>query len=67
MKSKERSWALTKEGLIHEVKKDHESSKSQKEGKKERNNNNKKRKRKKEEECLDLVRPENMQQGSWSG
>ena len=34
MKSKERSWALTKEGLIHEVKKDHESSKSQKEGKK---------------------------------
>ena len=34
MKSKERSWALTKEGLIHEVKKDHEGSKSQKEWKK---------------------------------
>ena len=34
MKSKERSWALTKEGLIYEVKKDHEGSKSQKEGKK---------------------------------
>ena len=40
---------------------------SPKKKEKERNNNNKKRKRKKEEECLDLVRPENMQQGSWSG
>ena len=67
MKSKERSWALTKEGLIHEVKKDHESSKSQKEGKKKEIIITKKEKRKKEEECLDLVRPENIQQGSWSG
>ena len=33
MKSKERPWALTKEGLIHEVKKDHKDPKSQKEGK----------------------------------
>ena len=31
MKSKERPWALTKEGPIHEVKKDHEGPKSQKE------------------------------------
>ena len=34
MNSKERLWALTKEGPIHEVKKDHESPKSQKEEKK---------------------------------
>ena len=34
MKSKERPWILTKESLIHEVKKDHEGPKSQKEGKK---------------------------------
>ena len=34
MKGKERPWALIKEGPIHEVKKDHEGSKSQKEGKK---------------------------------
>ena len=34
MKSKERPWALTKENLIHEVKKYQEGSKSQKEGKK---------------------------------
>ena len=34
MKSKERPWVLTKESLIHEVKKDHEGPKSQKEGKK---------------------------------
>ena len=33
MKSKERPWALTKEGPIHEVKKDNEGPKSQKEGK----------------------------------
>ena len=34
MKSKERSWTLTKEGPIHEVKKDHEGPKSQKRRKK---------------------------------
>ena len=34
MKSKERQWVSTKEDLIHEVKKDHEGPKSQKEGKK---------------------------------
>ena len=34
MKSKERPWALIKEGPIHEAKKDHEGPKSQKEGKK---------------------------------
>ena len=34
MKSKERPSVLTKEGQIHEVKKDHEGPKSQKEGKK---------------------------------
>ena len=34
MKSKERPRVLTKEDLIHEVKKDHEGPKSQKEGKK---------------------------------
>ena len=34
MKSKERPRVLTKEDLIHEVKKDHEGTKSQKEGKK---------------------------------
>ena len=34
MKSKERPWVLTKEGLIYEVKKDHEGPKSHKEGKK---------------------------------
>ena len=45
MKSKERPWVLTKEGLIYEVKKDHEGPKSQKERKKERNNNNNKEKR----------------------
>ena len=45
MKSKERPWVLTKEDIIHEVKKDHEGPKSQKEGKKERNNNNNKEKR----------------------
>ena len=33
MKIKERPWALTKEGLINEVKKDHKDLKSQKEGK----------------------------------
>ena len=31
MKSKERPWVLTKEGLIYEVKKDHEGPKPQKE------------------------------------
>ena len=30
MKSKERSWVLTKEGPIHKVKKDYEGPKSQK-------------------------------------
>ena len=34
MKSMNRSWTLTKEGSIHEVKNDHEGPKSQKEGKK---------------------------------
>ena len=34
MKSKEKPRVLTKEDLIHEVKKDHEGPKSQKEGKK---------------------------------
>ena len=34
MKSKERLWVLTKEGLIYKVKKDHLGPKSQKEGKK---------------------------------
>ena len=34
MKSKEKPWVLTKEGLIYEVKKDHEGPKSQKERKK---------------------------------
>ena len=34
MKSKKRPWVLTKEGLIHEIKKDHKCPKSQKEGKK---------------------------------
>ena len=33
MESKEISWALTKEGPIHEVKKDYEGPKSQNEGK----------------------------------
>ena len=33
MKSKERPWALTKEGPAREVKKDHEGLKAQKEGK----------------------------------
>ena len=36
MKSKERPWALTKECQIHEVKKDYEDPKSQKEGKKKK-------------------------------
>ena len=45
MKGKERPWVITKKGLIHKVKKDHEGPKSQKEGKKERNNNNNKEKR----------------------
>ena len=36
MKSKERPWALAKEGPIHEVKKDHEGPKSQKEGKRKK-------------------------------
>ena len=36
MKSKERPWALTKEGPIHEVKTDHEGPKSQKEGKRKK-------------------------------
>ena len=36
MKGKERPWALTKEGLIREVKKDHEGLKSQKEGKRKK-------------------------------
>ena len=58
MKSKERQWALTKENPIHEVKKDHESPKSQKEG---NNNNNNKEKKKRIS-----VRPEDMQQGYWS-
>ena len=47
MKSKERQWVSTKEDLIHEVKKDHEGPKSQKEGKKNKeikNNNQEKRK-----------------------
>ena len=57
MKNKERPRVLTKEDLIHEVKKDHEGPKSQKEGKKK--------------EIIIiiiikrfLVRPKNMQQGS---
>ena len=54
MKSKERPWVLTKENPIHEVKKDHEGPKSQKEGKKERNSNNKKKKKR------IPVRPEGM-------
>ena len=57
MKSKERPWALTKESPIHEVKKDHESPKSQKEG---NNNNNKETKKR------ISVRPKDMQQGSRS-
>ena len=36
MKNKERPWALTKKGQIHEVKKDHEGPKSQKEGKRKK-------------------------------
>ena len=36
MKSKERPWVLTKEGPIHETKKDHEGPKSQKEGKRKK-------------------------------
>ena len=36
MKSKEKPWVLTKEGPIHEAKKDHEGLKSQEEGKKEK-------------------------------
>ena len=36
MNSKERPWALTKEGLIHEVKKDYEGPKFQKEGKRKK-------------------------------
>ena len=36
MKSKEKPWALTKEDAIHEVKKDLEGPKSQKEGKKKK-------------------------------
>ena len=57
MKCKERSWTLTKEGPIHEVKKDHEG-RNPKNNEKEINNNNKKKKKK---EDLDLVRPEDMQ------
>ena len=34
MESKERLWALTKESLIHEVKKDHKGPESQKKRKK---------------------------------
>ena len=58
MKSKERLWVLTKEGLIYKVKKDHLGPKSQKEGKKERYNNNKEKKKR------ISIRPEDMQQGS---
>ena len=47
MKGKERPWALIKEGPIHEVKKDHEGSKSQKEGKKKEINKKKKEKKRK--------------------
>ena len=36
MKSKERPWALTNEGPIHEVKNDHEGPKSRKEGKRKK-------------------------------
>ena len=36
MNNKERPWALTKEGSIHEVKKDHEGLKSQKEEKRKK-------------------------------
>ena len=36
MKSKERSWALTKEGPTREVKKDHEGQKAQKKGKRKK-------------------------------
>ena len=61
MKSKERLWVLTKEGLIYIVKKEHLGPKSQKEGKKERNNNNNNNKEKKKRIS---VRPEDMQQGS---
>ena len=66
MRSKEKPWVLTKDGPIHEAKKDHEGPKSQKEGKK------KeiiiiiiiiKRKRKKKRIS---VKPEDMRQGSRS-
>ena len=36
VKSKEKPWALTKEDPIHEVKKNHEGPKSQKEGKRKK-------------------------------
>ena len=46
MKSnKERLWALTEESPIHEVKKNHEGPKSQKEGKERNDNNNKEKRR----------------------
>ena len=48
MKSKERPRVLTKEGLIHEIKKDHKGPKSQWEGKKKKD--------------PDLVKLEDMQQ-----
>ena len=73
MNSKERSWALTKEGPIHEVKKDHEGPKSQKK-EKERNNNNKKEKKRglrlgqvREHATRISVRLDDMQQNEHQG
>ena len=66
MKSKERPCALTKEGSIHEVKKDHEVPKRRK--KKEIKKRKKRKKEdEEEEEDLDLVRLENMQQDEYQG
>ena len=73
MRGKERPWVITKKGLIHKVKKDHEGPKSQKEGKKERNSNNKKKKKDPGQARGYVarrripVRPEDIKQGSQSG
>ena len=62
MKGKEKPQALTKEGLIHEVKKDHEGLKSQKEEKKKEIIIKKRRRR---GPRLDQAR--GHEQRSWSG
>ena len=71
MKSKERPWALTKKGPIHEVKKNQSPKKNEKERNNNNNNNNNKRGPKlgqaRGHVARISARPEDMQQEEHQG